>query len=188
MKTIDDLIPDIQSDVDKIAKSFNSQIAKTFYEELQEKSKDWYYFNKSSGIYKRTKQLRDKAVLKEKIDNYEYKISFSPEKIQPQSWGVYDKETKRRKIGSYTDVKGNNMAASVLQWEEEGVGVFSKYNYQKGGGIWGKTLKSFINKVDNISVNVPKLSLPDDIKKDLIEIMKKELKKQLEKEYKEEYQ
>ena len=77
MKDIDQLIPDIQMDADKIAKAFNSTMAKEFYNVLEEESKDWYYQNKSKGIYKRTKQLRDKAILKEKENNYEYKISFS---------------------------------------------------------------------------------------------------------------
>ena len=36
MKDIDQLIPDIQIDADKIAKAFNSTVAKEFYNVLEE--------------------------------------------------------------------------------------------------------------------------------------------------------
>lgn len=191
MKEIDQFIPDLQIECDKITKSFNTIVAKEFYKELEESAKDWYYNNKSSGIYKRTKQLRDNAVLKEKENEYEFKVSFSPQKIIRKSWETPDKPSsnwnKNTVLGSYEDVHGNDVASQVLAWEEEGVGVFSKYNYKKGSGIWGKALDRFIKKIDTLTITNPKLNMPDDIKKDLIELMKKKSKQQLQKEYDEDF-
>ena len=45
MKYIDDVIPDIQEDCNKIAKAFNKTIAKEFYDVLQQEASDWYIDN-----------------------------------------------------------------------------------------------------------------------------------------------
>lgn len=186
MKNIDQLIPDIQTDADKIAKAFNSTVAKEFYNVLEEESKDWYYQNKSKGIYKRTKQLRDKAILKEKENDYEYKISFSAKNIQRLS-GSYNTESKKSNLSSYESMSGEDVASKVLQQEEEGSYPFNTYKYQKGEGIWGSALKYFMNKINSLKIETSKLNLPDNIKNDLIELMKKNLKEQLEKEYQEDF-
>lgn len=177
MKYIDDVIPDIQNDCDKIAKAFNKEIAKEFFSVLEQEAIDWYKYNKSSGIYKRTYQLKNRALIKEESDNYGYKIGISPEKIWAHPWV----RGKNDRLGSYEDIKGQNVASKVLEWEEKREGVFREYKYN----IWGATLDYFMKKSLNIDIKVPKLSIPDEIKNDLLDIMKSNFKKQLEEEYKE---
>ena len=175
MKYIDDVIPDIQQDCDKIAKAFNKSIAQECYEALEQNASDWYVYNKASGVYKRTKQLKDRALIKEEIEDYGYKIGISPEKILTHPWV----RGKNVQMGSYEDVKGQNVASKVLEWEEKREGVFNEYKYN----IWGETLKYLISKT-NFDIKTPKVSLPDEIKNDLLEMMKANFKKQLQDEYK----
>ena len=177
MRYIDDVIPDIQSDCDKIAKAFNKAAAKFIYEVLEAEAIDWYVANSSSGVYKRTYQLKSRALEKKSTDNYGYSIGIFPENIWTHPWVM----GKNVRMGSYEDVKGQNMASKVLEWEERKEGVFSQYEQN----IWGYTLKYLTTSSLNFDVEVPKLSISDEIKNDLIKMMKEELKKQLNEEYEE---
>lgn len=182
MKDIDQLIPDIQTDADKITKAFNSTMAKEFYKKLRENATFWYSdHSPAKNMYKRTMQLLDKAPYLEQLSDYEYRVSFSPEKLWEHSWV----RGKNERMGSYEDIYGNDEKEMVLKWEEEGSGPFSQYHYKKGDGIFGSAIFYFMEDIDSMEISVPSLSISDEIKKDLINLMKEKLKKVIKKEYKE---
>ena len=181
MKTFDDIIPDIQNDMDKIAKAFNKTVANDFYKALKESASQWYEYNSpAKNMYKRTMQLLDKAPYLEKFSDYEYRVSFSPDRIWKFSWV----QEKNKKMGSYEDIAGSDERETILEWEEKGIGSFAQYGYKKGEGIFGNAIFYFMEHIDSLEIFVPKLLIPDEIKNDIIDLMKKNLKKETQKEYK----
>lgn len=183
MKNFYDIPEDIQKDCDKITKEFNKQMASNFSTFVTSEAEIWYAKNKAfTNRYDRTYQLKNNAILHEKDGDYEYKISFSPKNIKTKPYNV-----ETGKLGSYVDFYGENVASDVLRWEEEGEGSFSIYSYKKGDGIWGSAIQKMIRSIDSLPIRISNLNIPDNIKKDLIDVMKKKLKKQLEQEYKEEF-
>jgi hypothetical protein len=181
MKYFDDIIPDIQKDCDKIAKAFDETVANAFYKRLKEEARNWYKSHSpATNMYKRTMQLLDRAPYLEKLSDYEYRVSLSPEKLWQHPW-VHGKNTR---IGSYESVDGDDMRNQVLIWEEEGRSPFAQYGYKKGEGIFGTAIYYFFEDIDGLEIRVPKISLPDEIKNDLITLMKKNLKTEIEKQYK----
>ena len=181
MKTFDDIIPDIQNDMDKIAKKFNETVANEFYKKLKESASDWYEYNSpAKNMYKRTMQLLDKAPYINKVSDYEYHVSFSPDRIWKRPWI----QAKNQRMGSYEDIAGSDERETILEWEEKGIASFAQYGYKKGEGIFGSAIFYIMEDIDSLEIPVPKLLIPDEIKKNIIDLMKKNLKKEIQKEYK----
>ena len=187
MKDFYTITDDIKKDCDKISKVFISRISYFFSKYYEIAADEWYNYNKvSNPVYERTYQLKEKALLEEKIGNFELRLSFSSKNIKRRSARLYNKESKKpAKLGSYVSFNGEDVASSVLQWEEEGIHGFSRYNYKKGGGIWSHAVQLLIARMDSIPMDTTILQthLPTQIKNDLVKELKKSVKKQLEQQY-----
>lgn len=159
MKNFSNIITDMQKDARKINKAFNEEVAKTFEKYLEEESNKWYANNiADTDFYTRTHQLSTNAIYYKKISAFEYKISLNPRKIKKKKWsdpheGIKGDERYEGIMGSYMDVENGNVAAKVLEWEEEGTGSFAQYGYKKGDGIFGSALKRLIDYVSRAEVS-----------------------------------
>lgn len=197
IKSIDKLYDDLQEDANKISKEFNNQVADEFNRIYIKEASDWYNNNTpKTDDYIRTYQLNDKALLIKKEDKYGKKISFSADKIRPkkgkQPTVVTDGEGK-----SYKDYSGTlpsyyswnkkinqNIASSVLDWEEFGTWNFAQYKYRRGHGIFGNTLNEMIKQIDKIRPSRElKVKLPDNIINDLYNLLKNKTKAIMQKRY-----
>jgi hypothetical protein len=175
-KNFFDIVSYMQKDADNITKNYNKALAYDIYLEAHNQARNWYSENKpQTKLYERTRQLSKNATLYKQYSDFEYKVSFEADFIIRQS-------RDRSKLASYEDSRGEDVATSVLEWEENEIGPFAKYNRN----IWEETLKEVLNHFDYIYVKMPKLYyITDNIGKDLLEALKKKSKKQLEKIYKE---
>lgn len=197
-KNIDRLYDDIEQDLKKISKEFNKQLVDEFKELYQNEADAWYKEHEpKTNDYERTYQLRDRALLIEKEDEYGKKISFTDKKIKPKK----GKKPVQRvgKYGIWTDYSGTlpayyswnkkineNIASSVLSWEESGINNFSHYGYGRGNGIFGRTLKRIIQEIGKITPSTTlKINLPKEIINDLYNLLKNKTRDIIQKRYNE---
>lgn len=187
MKNFNQITADIQKDCDKISKVFIARISYLFSKYYEIAADEWYNYNKPSNpIYERTYQLKQNALLEEKLNDFELKLSFSSKNIKKKKGVEYNKASKTpAKLGSYIGFDDRDVASSVLEWEEEGSHGFDQYNYRKGGGIWAHAIQLLISQMDGIPIdtNFLQTNLPLQIRNDLIKELKKSAKKQLEEQY-----
>ena len=180
MKYFADVIDDIRRDAEKINRKFNTHISNEFYKEVKKQSREWYALNKKrKNLYERTRQLSKNATVFKKYSGFEYEISFEPLFIERKA---RDKGIP----GSYEDSRGGDVASKVLRWEEEGIGPFEEYGYDKGQGIWGTAVVNFIYDIDKYTAQIDVLSMNlhfPDIGRDLLNQLKEKTKKLFEKEY-----
>lgn len=195
VRDISQITEDIKRDAEKINKDFNKQVAEEFQQIYRKEADDWYDKNvPKTGNYERTFQLRDKALLVTKEDEYGKKISLSGSRIKTRRW---KKPTKiitpygsylsyKGTMGSYISYFGQNIASDVLEWEEMGYNNFAEYGYGKGNGVWGSSLKKTIEKIDKIKINKDlKLYAPEKIIEDLFNLLKNETKRIMQERYNE---
>jgi len=194
-KDFHQIIDEIKKDSEKINKKFNKKIADEFKEQYKIEADKWYSENSPvSDYYERRFQLKNKALIITKIEDYGEKVSFSHENIRPKK-GKKPKKIKAEDgsiildrsgtLPSYYNSKDENISSSVLAWEEAGIHNFAKYGYGKGDGIWGKTLKEMISKIDSIKLDNIKFNAPEDIMNDLFNLLKEQTKKIMQERYNE---
>jgi len=195
VRDISQITEDIKRDAEKINKDFNKQVVEEFEEIYHKEADNWYDKNTpKTGDYERTFQLRDRALLISKEDEYGKKISLSGSRIKTRRWRKPKKVDT--KYGSYLDYTGTmgsyigfdkqNIASDVLEWEEMGYNNFREYGYGKGNGVWGTSVKKTIEQIDKIRINKNlKLYAPEKIIEDLFNLLKSETKKIMQERYNE---
>ena len=196
-RKFENIVRYMKKDAKIINISFNYKVAELFEQLLKKSARDWYDdYKVDTEYYFRSYQLEKKAIIFEKSQTYKQKISFSPKNIETAEWeepftgkGLSKSDRYKGTMGHYTNLKGKNVASLVLDLEEQHMGYFSRYDYEKGDGIYGSALKELINQIDSISIAYSSniFETPESIVNGLIETMKEGTKKILQDRYDELY-